>query len=154
MVKYINWECNSTDEHETLKIVILGNENVGFVNSLKFLVEQSNLSVDGHSVQIFHFSNSEIERAYNFINNGVHLIYLTQDCLYNLLDIKPIRKGALLISEGRDFVVNNKGCIAFEKSRNRIRLVVNKTCFSRKFSKVNPVLSSLKSVVEIVSPIQ
>lgn len=152
LVKFIRWEWNSNNEEESFKIVVLGNENLGFVKSLNFLVEQSNLSADGHPVEVFHFTNAKMEEALAFIKAGVHFIYFTQDCKYNMADIVPFRQGALYISEGRDFVVLDKGCIAFERTRNRIKLVVNETCFRRKFAKVNPVLTSLKSVVEVVRP--
>ena len=152
LVKFIRWDGNSSKEDESFKIVILGNENLGFVNSLDFLVEQSNLSVEGNAVEVVHFPNSKFEQALKFISNGVHFIYFTNDCKYSLNDVLPVRNGALFIAEGRDFVVSKKGCIAFERSRNRIKLVVNETCFRRKFAKVNPVLTSLKSVVEVVKP--
>ncbi len=152
LVKFIRWDENSSKEDESFKIVILGNENLGFVNSLDFLVEQSNLSVEGHAVEVVHFPNSKFEEALKFISNGVHFIYFTNDCKYSLNDVLPVRNGALFIAEGRDFVVSKKGCIAFERSRNRIKLVVSETCFRRKFAKVNPVLTSLKSVVEVVKP--
>lgn len=152
LVKFIRWEENSTAEQESFKIVVLGNENLGLVKSLNFLVEQSNLSADGHPVKIFHFPNRKFDNGLKFISRGVHFIYFTQDCKYTLDDVLPFRKGALFLSEGRDFVVHNNGCIAFEKTRNRVKLVVNDTCFKRKFAKVNPVLTSLKSVVEVVRP--
>ena len=152
LVKFIRWEENSTAEQESFKIVVLGNENLGLVKSLNFLVEQSNLSADGHPVKVFHFPNRKFDNGLKFINRGVHFIYFTQDCKYTLDDVLPFRKGALFLSEGRDFVVHNNGCIAFEKTRNRVKLVVNDTCFKRKFAKVNPVLTSLKSVVEVVRP--
>ena len=152
LVKFIRWEENSTVEQESFKIVVLGNENLGLVKSLNFLVEQSNLSADGHPVKVFHFPNRKFDNGLKFINRGVHFIYFTQDCKYTLDDVLPFRKGALFLSEGRDFVVHNNGCIAFEKTRNRVKLVVNDTCFKRKFAKVNPVLTSLKSVVEVVRP--
>ena len=152
LVKFIHWEENSTNQDESFQIVVLGNENLGFVRSLNFLVEQSNLSAEGHPVEVFHFTNDKMKDALDFINTGVHFIYFTQDCKYTMDDVLPFRKGALYISEGRDFVVVDKGCIAFERTRNRLKLVVNETCFRRKFAKVNPVLSSLKSVVEVISP--
>ena len=152
LVKFIRWEGNSTNQDESFKIVVLGNENLGFVRSLTFLVVQSNLSAEGHPVEVFHFSNDKMKDALKFINAGVHFIYFTQDCKYTMEGILPFRKGALYISEGRDFVVADRGCIAFQKTRNRIKLVVNETCFRRKFAKVNPVLTSLKSVVEVVKP--
>jgi hypothetical protein len=152
LVKFIHWEGNSTNEEESFKIVVLGNENLGFVRSLNFLVEQSNLSADGHPVEVVHFTNDKMKDALEFINTGVHFIYFTQDCKYTMEDVLPFRKGALYISEGRDFVVVDKGCIAFERTRNRLKLVVNETCFRRKFAKVNPVLTSLKSVIEVIIP--
>ena len=151
LVKFIRWEGNSTNEEESFKIVVLGNENIGFVKSLSFLVEQSSLKADGHPVEVFHFTNAQKKDALEFINRGVHFIYFTPDCRYTMADIFPFRKGALYISEGRDFVVMDKGCIAFERTRNRLKLVVNETCFRRKFAKVNPVLTSLRSVVEVVN---
>jgi hypothetical protein len=105
----------------------------------------------GIPVEVFHFTNAQKKDALEFINRGVHFIYFTPDCRYTMADIFPFRKGALYISEGRDFVVMDKGCIAFERTRNRLKLVVNETCFRRKFAKVNPVLTSLRSVVEVVN---
>ena len=68
LVKFIRWEGNSTNQDESFKIVVLGNENLGFVRSLTFLVEQSNLSAEGHPVEVFHFSNDKMKDALKFIN--------------------------------------------------------------------------------------
>ena len=75
LVKFIRWEGNSTAEQESFKIVVLGDENLGLVKSLNFLVEQSNLSADGHPVKVFHFPNIKCvmgEQISVFFSNLFH----------------------------------------------------------------------------------
>ena len=150
LVQFIRWDSNSTQQSDSFKIVVLGNENVGFTQSLKFLVSQSNLNSNGHAVTVAHFLNSQREDALKYIKSGVHFIYFTQDSDLTVSELEPIRNGAMFLAEGRSFVVEGSGCIGFEKTRNRIKLVVNEDCFRRRFAKVDPVLASLRSVVEVV----
>lgn len=150
LVQFIRWDSNSTQQSDSFKIAVLGNENVGFVQSLKFLVSQSNVNSNGHPVTVAHFLNSQREDALKYIKSGVHFIYFTQDSDLTVSELKPIRNGAMFLAEGRSFVVEGSGCIGFEKTRNRIKLVVNENCFRRRFAKVDPVLGSLRSVVEVV----
>lgn len=150
LIQFIRWDTNSTQQSESFKIAVLGNENVGFVQSLKFLASQSNTNSNGHPVTVAHFLNSQREDALRYIKSGVHFIYFTQDSDLTVSELKPIRNGAMFLAEGRSFVVDGSGCIGFEKTRNRIKLIVNEHCFRRRFAKVDPVLTSLRSVVEVV----
>ena len=152
LVKFIRWDDNRTAESKKFKIVVIGDENLGLVQSLEFLVQQSNLSAGSLPVQVIHYPNSQADEALEFINKGTEFVYFTRDCLLTTQDVTPIRNGALMISEGREFVENQKGCIAFEQTRNRIKLIVNENCFKRRFAKLDPVLTSLRSVVEVVDP--
>ena len=152
LVTFISWDENSTQTTIPFKIVVLGDEKVGFAKSLKFLIDQGNIKSEGRDVEVFSFPNAESEKALKLIKKGVNFIYFTKDSYLNVEDILPVRGGAMFLAEGRDFVAKNQGCIAFESIRNRLKLVVNETCFRRKFAKVNPVLTSLKSVVEVVKP--
>jgi hypothetical protein len=153
LVNFIRWETNETIQKEPFKIVVLGDENNGFVESLRFLVAQSQISSNKYSIEVFHFPNSESQAAISMIEKGSQFIYFTNNSELELEDISPIRMTALLISEGRKFVSEQKGCIAFEQSKNRIKMIVNEKCFRRRFLKLSPVLSSLRSVVEVVDPI-
>ena len=99
---------------------------------------------------VAHFLNSQREDALRYIKSGVHFIYFTQDSDLTVSELKPVRNGAMFLAEGRSFVVDGSGCIGFEKARNRIKLIVNEHCFRRRFAKVDPVLTSLRSVVEVV----
>ena len=123
------------------------------MESLRFLVAQSQISSNNYSIEVFHFPNSESQAAIGKIEEGSQFIYFTKYSELELEDISPIRMTALLISEGRKFVSEQKGFIAFEQSRNRIKMIVNEKCFRRRFLKLSPVLSSLRSVVEVVDPI-
>ena len=152
LVKFIHWEENSTEEQKNFNIVVVGDENTGLVSSLSFLVEQINLSSDTQFIEVFHYPNSKSEEAINFISQGVNFVYFTKNSILRVVDVTPYRKGALLISQGREFVELERGCIAFEKTKNRIKLVINEKCFKRKFANVNPALISMKSVVEVVNP--
>ena len=153
LVNFIRWETNETNQKEPFKIVVLGDEDNGFVESMRFLGAQSQISSNDHPIEVFHFPNSESQAAISMIEKGSQFIYFTKDSELELEDISPIRMTALLISEGRKFVSEQKGCIAFEQSRNRIKMIVNEKCFRRRFLKLSPVLSSLRSVVEVVDPI-
>lgn len=152
LVKCIRWEENSTESQKNFKIVVLGDETDGLVNSLSFLVEQSNLSSETHFIEVFHYPNSKSEEAIDFITTGTNFVYFTQDSILTVKDVTPYRNGALLLSQGRKFVELERGCIAFEKKKNRVKLIMNVRCFDRKISRANPVLTSLKSVVEVLNP--
>ena len=117
-----------------------------------YLFGESNLSSDGPPVSVIHYPNSQSKAALEFINEGAEFVYFTRDCKLTTKEVIPLRNGALLLSEGREFVENENGCIAFDQRRNRIKLIVNEKCFNRKFAKVNPILTSLRSVVEVVNP--
>ena len=153
LVNFIRWETNGSIQKEPFKIVVLGDENEGFVESLRFLVAQSEMSSINHPIEVYHFPNSQSQAAISKIEKGSQFIYFTNDSKLKLEDIAPIRMTALLISEGRKFVSEQKGCIAFEQRSNRIKMIVHEKCFRRRFFKLSPVLSSLRSVVEVVSPI-
>ena len=152
LVKCIRWEENSTESQKNFKIVVLGDETDGLVNSLSFLVEQSNLSSETHFIEVFHYPNSKSEEAIDFITTGTNFVYFTQDSNLTVKDVTPYRNGALLLSQGRKFVELERGCIAFEKKKNRVKLIVNTRAFTRKISHVSPAFTSLKSVVEVVDP--
>ena len=131
---------------------MVGDETDGLVNSLSFLVEQSNLSSETHFIEVFHYPNSKSEEAVDFITAGTNFVYFTQDSILTVKDVTPYRNGALLLSQGRKFVELERGCIAFEKKKNRIKLIVSARAFNRKISHVSPAFTSLKSVVEVVDP--
>jgi len=152
LVKFIRWDDSSGGPKKPFSIVVLGNDDVGFVQSLKFLVNEGDVTVDDRPVVVKHFTNSQSKEALEFVEKGVEFIYFTTNSSLNVSNIMPIRKGAMFIAEGRGFVENESGCIGFVKTRNRMKLVFNETCFKRKFAKVSPVLTSLKSVVEVVKP--
>lgn len=152
LVKCIRWEENSTESQKNFKIVVVGDETDGLVNSLSFLVEQSNLSSETHFIEVFHYPNSKSEEAIDFITTGTNFVYFTQDSILTVKDVTPYRNGALLLSQGRKFVELERGCIAFEKKKNRVKLIVNTRAFTRKISHVSPAFTSLKSVVEVVDP--
>lgn len=152
LVKFIRWDENSSEEQKNFKIVVVGDENTGFVSSLSFLVEQSNLSSDTQFIEVFHYPNSKSEEAINFITKGTNFVYFTKNSILRVVDVTPYRNGALLISQGREFVELERGCMAFEKTKNRIKLIINEKCFKKKFANVNPALISMKSVVEVVKP--
>lgn len=152
LVTFISWDANSSNVQGAFKIVVLGDDKRGFVQSLEFLIKQGNIKSEGRSVEVQHYPNAKSLEALEFIRSGVHFIYFTKGSVLTVNDVIPVRRGAMFLSEGRNFVSKNQGCIAFESVRNRLKLVVNETCFRRKFAKVNPVLTSLKSVVEVVKP--
>ena len=56
LVTFISWDENSTQTTIPFKIVVLGDEKVGFAKSLKFLsVDQGNIKSEGRDVEVFPF---------------------------------------------------------------------------------------------------
>ena len=64
LVNFTRWEKRHLpEENEAPKIIVVGNESRGFVDSLEFLIKQNALRIEGELVEFQYFDNSRNKEA-------------------------------------------------------------------------------------------
>ena len=134
---------------KTAKILILGNEDYGLIESFRFLAEQSQLQIGGNEVSILHFKNSEKKSAKLAFESNPQVILILSSATYNLEELKKITPTSLYIGDYKTFVTEQKGDIAFYPQKNRVRLIIDKVAFKRSSPKLSSQISTLRNVVEV-----
>ena len=153
LVNFTRWEKRHLpEENEAPKIVVVGNENRSFVDSLEFLIKQNALRIEGQLVEFHYFENARHEEAREmFKNRGAQLIYVLPNSSFTPREINDLTESAVVFGEGREFVTDEGGDVSFITFRNRVKLVVGEKYFKRTSPKLSSKLVNLKSVVEIIS---
>lgn len=134
---------------KTAKILILGDEDYGLIESFRFLAEQSQLQIGGNEVSILHFKNSEKKSAKLAFESNPQVILVLSSATYNFDEIKKITPKSLYIGDYKTFVSEQKGDIAFYLQKNRVRLIIDKVAFKRSSPKLSSQISTLRNVVEV-----
>ena len=134
---------------KTAKILILGNEDNGLIESFRFLAEQSQLQIGGNEVSILHFKNSEKKSAKLAFESNPQVILILSSATYNLEELKKITPTSLYIGDYKTFVTEQTGDIAFYLQKNRVRLIIDKVAFKRSSPKLSSQISTLRNVVEV-----
>jgi hypothetical protein len=151
LVNFTRWEQRHLPaDNEAPKIIVVGNESRGFVDSLEFLIRQNALKIQGKSVEFHHFDNSRRPEALEMIKKGCQLVFVLPDSSFTPREINRLTKSAVVFGEGRDFVTEQGGDVSFLSVRNRVKLVVSEKYFRRTSPKLSSKLVNLKSVVEII----
>lgn len=133
----------------TAKVLILGDEDYGLIESFRFLSEQSQLQIGGNEVSILQFKNSEKKSAKLALESNPQVILILSSATYNLDEIKKITPTSLYIGDYKSFVTEERGDIAFYLQRNRVRLIIDRVTFKRKSPKLSSQISTLRNVVEL-----
>lgn len=134
---------------KTAKILILGNEDNGLIESFRFLAEHSQLQIGGNEVSILHFKNSEKKSAKLAFESNPQVILILSSATYNLEELKKITPSSLYIGNYKTFVTEQEGDIAFYLQKNRVRLIVDQVAFKRTSPKLSSQISTLRNVVEV-----
>ena len=151
LVNFTRWEKRHLpEEKEAPKIIVVGNESKGFVDSLEFLIRQNALKIEGQSVEFYHFDNSKKAAAREMIKQGCQLVYVLPNSSFTPGEINELTDNAVVFGEGREFVTEKGGDVSFVTARNRVKLVVSEKYFRRTSPKLSSKLVNLKSVVEII----
>jgi hypothetical protein len=151
LIKFTNWEQSDLPgKSESAKIIMLGEDKNGFVESFRFLASQSNMKIDGRDLEIIHLKQKLNSEAKLKLSQKTQVIFFLAESNFIVSDIKKLSPKSLMIGNGRDFVVEFDGDISFTNSKNRIRLIINKKTFSRNSPKLSSSISTLRNVVEIV----
>ena len=152
LVNFTRWEKRHLPaENEAPKIVVVGNESRGFVDSLEFLIKQNALRIEGQLVKFHYFDNARKDEAREmFENKGAQLVYVLPNSSFTPREVNDLTESAVVFGEGREFVTDKGGDVSFVTVRNRVKLVVSEKYFRRTSPKLSSKLVNLKSVVEII----
>lgn len=151
LVNFTRWEKRHLpEENEAPKIIVVGNESRGFVDSLEFLIKQNALRIEGELVEFQYFDNSKKAEARELLKKGAQLVYILPNSSFTPGEINELSESAVVFGEGREFVTEKGGDVSFVTVRNRVKLVVSEKYFRRTSPKLSSKLVNLKSVVEII----
>ena len=152
LVNFTRWEERHLPaEGESPKIIVVGNESRGFVDSLEFLIKQNALRIEGELVEFNYFDNARKDEAMEMLKSkGAQLVYVLSNSSFTPLEINDWTESAVVFGEGREFVTDKGGDVSFVTVRNRVKLVVSEKYFRRTSPKLSSKLVNLKSVVEII----
>jgi hypothetical protein len=151
LVNFTRWEKRHLPEgNEAPKIIVVGNESRGFVDSLEFLIRQNTLRIEEQFVEFQYFDNSQKAEAREMLGKGCQLVYVLPNSSFTPGEINELTESAVVFGEGREFVTEKGGDVSFVTVRNRVKLVVSAKYFRRTSPKLSSKLVNLKSVVEII----
>ena len=151
LVHFTRWEKRHLPaEGESPKIIVVGNESRGFVDSLEFLIRQNALKIEGKLVKFEYFDNSRQAQAREALRKGCQLVYVLTNSSFTPEEINNLSDSAVVFGEGQEFVTDKGGDVSFVTVRNRVKLVVSEKYFRRTSPKLSSKLVNLKSVVEII----
>ena len=155
LVNFTYWqESHLPERGESPKVVILGSENRGFIQSLRFLVRQRALKISGQLVELHHFDIGQEMEAEKMLSGGCQVVFLLGNSSFSPAKVRSLTTHAVIFGEGRNFVTEKSGDVSFIVSRNRVKLVVSEQYFRRTSPKLSSKLANLKSVVEIHPPLK
>ena len=151
LVNFTRWEEGHLPTgNQSPKIVVVGNESRGFVDSLQFLIRQNALKIEGQLVEFKHFDNSKKDESREIIKQGCQLVYVLPGSSFTPQEINELSESPVVFGESRNFVTEKGGDVSFVTVRNRVKLVVSEKYFRRTSPKLSSKLVNLKSVVEII----
>ena len=151
LINFTKWnQADLPKSEDTAKFVILGADSNGVVDSIKFLVAQRKLKIDGRDLEIIHFENNLDQEAKLELAKKPQVVFILSESTSLADEVKTITPNSLLIGVGRNIVEKSPADIAFMNDRNRVRLIINEKTFSRKSPKISSRISTLRNVVEIV----
>ncbi|MDC3335943.1 YfiR family protein [Opitutales bacterium] len=154
LIKFTNWEQSDLpSKAESAKIIMLGEDKNGIVESFRFLASQTKMKIDGRGLEIIHLKNNLNSEAKLMLSLKPQVVFFLPESNFAVGEVKKLTPQSLLIGNGREFVVESGGDISFTSSKNRIRLVISKQAFLRKSPKLSSSISTLRNVVEIVPQI-
>ena len=60
---------------QSAKVVILGDKENGFTESLEFLLEESGITIEGNKIDILHFANDDKANAIEALSNKPQIVF-------------------------------------------------------------------------------
>jgi hypothetical protein len=151
LINFTHWDARDLPGPTKLaKILLLGEDKNGMVETFQYLVSESKLKIGGRSVEVIHFKNPLATDAIKELEANPSVIFLLPKSNPQAKKIRDFSQKSLLVGNGRDLVEKQLADIAFTISKNRVRLVIRKQSFTRKSPMLSSRISNLRNVVEVI----
>jgi hypothetical protein len=97
LVNFTRWEKRHLPEgNEAPKIIVVGNESRGFVDSLEFLIRQNTLRIEEQFVEFQYFDNSQKAEAREMLGKGCQLVYVLPNSSFTPGEINELTESKIL----------------------------------------------------------
>ena len=151
LINFTHWDARDLPgQTKPAKILLLGEDENGMVETFQYLVSESKLKIGGRSVEVIHFKNPLVPDAIKELEADPSVIFLLPKSNSQAKKIRDLSLKSLLVGNGRDLVEKQQADIAFTISKNRVRLVIRKKTFTRKSPMLSSRISALRNVVEVI----
>ena len=151
LINFTHWDARDLPgPTKPAKILLLGEDENGMVETFQYLVSESKLKIGGRSVEVIHFKNPLVPDAIKELEADPSVIFLLPKSNSQAKKIRDLSPKSLLVGNGRDLVEKQQADIAFTISKNRVRLVIRKKTFTRKSPMLSSRISALRNVVEVI----
>ena len=151
LINFTHWDARDLPgQTKPAKILLLGEDENGMVETFQYLVSESKLKIGGRSVEVIHFKNPLVPDAIKELEADPSVIFLLPKSNSQVKKIRDLSPKSLLVGNGRDLVEKQQADIAFTISKNRVRLVIRKKTFTRKSPMLSSRISALRNVVEVI----
>ena len=151
LINFTHWDARDLPgQTKPAKILLLGEDENGMVETFQYLVSESKLKIGGRSVEVIHFKNPLVPDAIKELEANPSVIFLLPKSNSQVKKIRDLSPKSLLVGNGRDLVEKQQADIAFTISKNRVRLVIRKKTFTRKSPMLSSRISALRNVVEVI----
>ena len=151
LINFTHWDAKDLPvPSKSAKVVLLGENEGGMVETFEYLVSESKMKIGGRSVEVIHFEKPLAPDAIKAIESNPSVIFLLPKSNSQAKKIRDLSPQSLLVGNGRDLVEKHKADIAFTVSKNRVRLVIREKSFTRKSPMLSSRISGLRNVVEVI----
>ena len=150
LLHYSTWEEEDLPSVDsTVGLAVVGEDRYHFAQVLLFLIDELKITIQGRKVKVFSLARIPDADQETEIFKDCAVVYFLQseenrwsEC--TLCD----KKGVLAIGEGGKYA-REGACVSIVRSRNRVKLVVNREGYISRNLKVSSRLLKLRSAVDI-----
>ena len=146
LANYIQWDENTSKSG--LKIIIHGDDQVKFRDTLEYVMEISNPKF---SSEILEFSNDQTLAALGEVNKGFSFLILLNNSSMKTENLYAVEKLGVIIVNGKKLFESSNAQIAFDHSQNRVRLLIDRNSIGEKRNQISSKLADLKSAVKVIN---
>ena len=150
LLHYSTWdEEDLPSADSTVGLAVVGEDRHHFAQVLLFLIDELKITIQGRKVKVFSLARIPDADEENEIFKDCAVVYFLQseenrwsEC--TLCD----KKGVLAIGEGSKYA-SEGACVSIVRSRNRVKLLINREGYASRNLKVSSRLLRLRSAVDL-----
>ena len=150
LLHYSTWdEEDLPSADSTVGLAVVGEDRHHFAQVLLFLLDELKITIQGRKVKVFSLARIPDADEEKEIFKDCAVVYFLQseenrwsEC--TLCD----KKGVLAIGEGSKYA-REGACVSIVKSRNRVKLLINREGYASRNLKVSSRLLRLRSAVDL-----